>query len=73
MKNNEHMYWTDHEIFSFFGQVYVFIIIFRNKPTFLQSISTWLLWMIVIITIVVYCCVFSILEMYVQVYILKNS
>ena len=43
--------------------------IFRNKPTFLQSISTWLLWLIVIITIVVYCSVFSILEMY--VYILR--
>ena len=47
-------YWT--ELFSFFGQVSVFI--FRKKPTFLQSTSTWLLW-IVIITIVAYCSVFS--------------
>ena len=37
------------ELFSFFEQVSVFI--FKNKPsyTFLQS-TTWLLWMIVIIT-----------------------
>ena len=48
-------YWT--ELFSFFGQVSA--LIFRKEPTFLQSTSTWLLWMIIIMTIVVYYSVFS--------------
>ena len=39
-------YWT--ELFSLYGQVSVFI--FRKKLTFLQSTSSWVLRMIVIMT-----------------------
>ena len=51
------IHWT--KLFSFFGQVSEFIQVVERSLHFLQSTSTWLLWMIVIISKVVYCSVFS--------------
>ena len=49
------IHWT--ELFSLFGQVSVFI--FRNESTVFKLTIGWLLWMIVIMAIVVYCSVLS--------------
>ena len=62
------IHWTTGLSYFSFLDKFVCLFVERSQP-FLQSTSTWLLWMIVIITKIVYCSVFSILA---NVYTLEN-